>query len=119
MTGGDCLLESRKGDGELVLGSKSSDSGKVGGGDHGNSGDDANKGDGIIPAGGADLEVNDMAENNNSSQGEVGPTQQVSSSPTDSIVDEYLPREGGNLLQNFSSANQSECLNTVSIFLLL
>ena len=124
MTGGDCLLKSRQGDRELVLGSKSrsrsggcgcdhdggdNDSGaRVGGGDHGNSGDDVNKGDGTIPAGGADLEVNDMAENNNSSQGEVGPTQQVSSSPTDSIVDEYLPREGGNLLQNFDSVNQSD-----------
>ena len=64
MTGGECLLESKQGDGELVLGSKSgcdhdggdNDSGaRVGGGDHGNSGDDVNKGDGIISAGGADL----------------------------------------------------------------
>ncbi len=81
-------------------------------------------GDGNISAddgAGAGLEVNVIAENNNSnsSQGEVGPTQQASSSTTDSIVDESLPKEGGNPLQNFDSANQSECLNTVSIFLLL
>ena len=95
------MLESRKGDGELVLDSRSKSSG-----DHrGDNDSGGSAGDGA----GADLEVNVIAEYNNSSQGGVGPTHQESSnSSTDSIVDEYLPREGGNLLQNFDSVNQSD-----------